>query len=263
MVSPPLHPATASPKARPRWAAWAARWWWVAVLLLSWDLYVRIKGFNVIVLPGPLDVARSLFDDGPELLEKLLLTLRAALMGLVLGAVLGTLAAVLAWASRLLSGLVAPLALLVRSVPFIVFIPILSRFLGYDTTMEVVVVGLLSFFPSFVLVSSGLAGLPAAASDLCAVYGAPRWRRLWLIALPAAVPNLFASIRISASFAVLGAMVAEYLTGIDGLGRMFLLARGDLEAGRSLAVSVVAAVTSLLLFNAAKAAEQAVNRRMS
>lgn len=58
-------------------------------------------------------------------------------------------------------------------------------------------------------------------------------------------------------------MVAEYLTGIDGLGRMFLLARGDLEADRSLAVSAVAAVTSLLLFNLAKSAEQAVNRRMA
>jgi ABC-type nitrate/sulfonate/bicarbonate transport system permease component len=148
-------------------------------------------------------------------------------------------------------------------VPFIVFIPLLSRFLGYNTTMEVVVVGLLSFFPSFVLVSSGLHGLPQASSDLCAVYGASRWRKLWLIALPAAVPNLFASIRITASFAVLGAMVAEYLTGIDGLGRMFLLARGDLEADRSLAVSAVAAVTSLLLFNLAKSAEQAVNRRMA
>lgn len=248
---------------RSPWAALVGRWWWVAVLLGAWEIYVRIKGFNVIVLPGPMDVARSLVADWPELLEKLLLTLRAALLGLVLGAVLGTVAAVLAWSSRLLSGLVAPLALLVRSVPFIVFIPLLSRFLGYNTTMEVVVVGLLSFFPSFVLVSSGLHGLPQASSDLCAVYGASRWRKLWLIALPAAVPNLFASIRITASFAVLGAMVAEYLTGIDGLGRMFLLARGDLEADRSLAVSAVAAVTSLLLFNLAKSAEQAVNRRMA
>jgi ABC-type nitrate/sulfonate/bicarbonate transport system permease component len=263
MVSPSFQPGPAPLGARARWSAWAGRWWWVAVLLLSWDLYVRIKGFNVIVLPSPLDVARSLVADGPELLANLLLTLRAALLGLLLGAVLGTLAAVLAWISRVLSGLVAPLALLVRSVPFIVFIPILSRFMGYDTTMEVVVVGMLSFFPSFVLVSSGLAGLPAAASDLCAVYGAPRWRRLWLIALPAAIPNLFASIRISASVAVLVAMVAEYLTGIEGLGRMFLLTRGELEADRSLAVSAVAAVTSLLLFNVAKAAEQAVNRRMS
>jgi NitT/TauT family transport system permease protein len=182
---------------------------------------------------------------------------------LLAGAFLGTLVAVVAWSSRFLSGIVAPLALLVRSVPFIVFIPILSRLMGYNTSMEIFVVTVFSFFPSFVLVSSGLAGLPAAASDLCLVFGATRWRKLVLIALPAAMPQLFASVRISASFAVLAAMVAEFLTGIDGLGRLFLLARGDLEADRALAASAVAAASSLVLFNLAKMAENAVNRRMT
>jgi ABC-type nitrate/sulfonate/bicarbonate transport system permease component len=238
-------------------------WWWMVLLLFAWDLYVRLKGFNVIVLPDPWTVARALANDWPTLGAKLLLTLRAAVAGLLAGAFLGTLVAVVAWSSRFLSGIVAPLALLVRSVPFIVFIPILSRLMGYNTSMEIFVVTVFSFFPSFVLVSSGLAGLPAAASDLCLVFGATRWRKLVLIALPAAMPQLFASVRISASFAVLAAMVAEFLTGIDGLGRLFLLARGDLEADRALAASAVAAASSLVLFNLAKMAENAVNRRMT
>lgn len=238
-------------------------WWWLVLLLFAWDLYVRLKGFNVIVLPDPWTVARALANDWPTLGAKLLLTLRAAVAGLLAGAFLGTVVAVVAWSSRFLSGIVAPLALLVRSVPFIVFIPILSRLMGYNTSMEIFVVTVFSFFPSFVLVSSGLAGLPAAASDLCLVFGATRWRKLVLIALPAAMPQLFASVRISASFAVLAAMVAEFLTGIDGLGRLFLLARGDLEADRALAASAVAAASSLVLFNLAKMAENAVNRRMT
>lgn len=239
------------------------RSWWLVVLLLSWDIFVRVKGFNVIVLPDPWTVARALAADWSTLASKLMLTLRAAVSGLFAGAILGTVVAILAWSSRILSGVVAPLAILVRSVPFIVFIPILSRMLGYNTEMEIFVVTMFSFFPSFVLVSSGLAGLPPAASDLCLVFGASRWRKLALIALPAAMPQLFASIRISASFAVLAAMVAEYLTGIDGLGRLFLLARGDLEADRALAASLVAAASSLILFNLAKTAEDAVNRRMA
>lgn len=239
------------------------RGWWLILLVAAWDLYVRAKGFNVIVLPSPWVVALAIANDWATLLEKLLLTLRAALLGLAGGALLGTVVAVAAWSSRLASGIVAPIAVFVRSVPFIVFIPILARLMGYNTAMEVVVVTLLSFFPSFVLVLSGLNGLPAAATDLCQVFGASRARRLWLIALPAALPKLFAAIRLSASFAVLGAMVAEYLTGIDGLGRMFLLARGDLEAERSLAASLVAAAASLALFNLAKVAEHRVNARMA
>lgn len=237
--------------------------WSLALLILLWDLYVRAHGFNVIVLPDPLTVARAIAGDWATYVEKLALTMRAAIVGLVLGALLGTLVAVVAWSSRLASGIVSPLAIAVRTIPFIVFIPILSRLMGYNVKMEIVVVTLLSFFPSFVLVSSGLSGLPLAAADFARVCGATRWRKLVLLALPAALPKLFTSIRLSASRAVLGAMVAEFLTGLDGLGRLFLLARGDLEAERALAAAVVAAIAALALFQLAAWAETAVNRRMT
>ena len=252
--------------ATPRWitvvGAPMRRLWWLVALLVFWDLYVRAKGFNVIVLPSPWTVAVALVQEWPILLEKLALTMRAAIAGLVLGALFGTLVAIIAWSSRIASGLVGPFAIAVRTIPFIVFIPILSRVMGYNVTMEIVVVTMLSFFPSFVLVSSGLHGLPAAASDLSTVFGATRMRKLTLIALPAALPKLFTSIRLSAPRAVLGAMVAEFLTGLDGLGRLFLLARGDLQAERALAAAVVAAVTALVLFHLAQWAENHVNRRM-
>ena len=237
--------------------------WSLALLIVLWDLYVRAQGFNVIVLPDPLTVAKAIANDWRTYAVNLGLTMRAAIAGLVLGALLGTFVAIVAWSSRLASGIVAPMAIAVRTIPFIVFIPLLSRVMGYNVKMEIVVVTLLSFFPSFVLVSSGLSGLPQAASDLSRVFGATRWRKLVLIALPAALPKLFTSIRLSASRAVLGAMVAEFLTGLDGLGRLFLLARGDLEAERALAAAVVAAIAALLLFHVAEWAERRVNARMA
>jgi NitT/TauT family transport system permease protein len=237
--------------------------WSLAALIVIWDLYVRAHGFNVIVLPDPLAVAKAIASDWPTYLDKLGLTMWAAVTGLVLGALAGTIVAIVAWSSRLASGIVAPLAMSVRTIPFIVFIPILSRMMGYNVRMEIVVVTMLSFFPSFVLVSSGLSGLPQAAADLARVFGATSWRSLVLFAMPAALPKLFTSIRLSASRAVLGAMVAEFLTGLDGLGRLFLLARGDLEAERAMAAAVVAALAALALFHVAEWAERYVNRRMA
>ena len=58
-------------------------------------------------------------------------------------------------------------------------------------------------------------------------------------------------------------MVAEFLTGLDGLGRLFLLARGDLQAERALAAAVVAAIVALALFHLAQWAEHYVNRKMA
>lgn len=236
--------------------------WWLAALVLVWDLYVRVHSFNVIVLPDPWTVIRTLMTDAETYLENLVLTMRAALTGLILGALLGTALAVVAWTSRFASGMLAPFALLVRSVPFIVFVPIVSRLMGYTLSMEIVVVTLLSFFPSFVLVASSLSSLPQASADLCDVFGASKVRKLCLISMPAALPALFTSIRLSASRAVLGAMVAEFLTGLDGLGRLFLLARAELEAEKALAAALVAAAAALVLFHAAEAAERFVNSRM-
>jgi NitT/TauT family transport system permease protein len=241
----------------------AARFWGVALVVLLWDALVRVYGFNVIVLPDPVAVVRAIFTDWRLYGSNTAITLAVAITGLVLGSVLGAVLAILGWVSRVVSGMVAPAALVVRSVPFIILIPILSRLLGYNLTMVVLVVTLLSFFPSFVLVSSGLASLPAAAADVGRVFGATRARALVHIALPAAMPGLFASIRLSASRAVLGAMVAEFLTGIDGLGKLFLLARGDLESERAFAAALVAAVAAIVLVHVAERLEGAIQRRMT
>ena len=240
-----------------------SRFWGLLAVVLLWEGLVRWYGFNVIVLPDPVAVVRAVFTDWRIYGYNTAITLTVAVTGLLLGSLLGTILAVMGWVSRVVSGMVAPAALVVRSVPFIILIPIFSRLLGYNLTMVVLVVTLLSFFPSFVLVSSGLSSLPPAAVDLGKVFGATRWRALIHIALPAAIPGLFASIRLSASRAVLGAMVAEFLTGIDGLGKLFLLARGDLESERAFAAALVAALSAILLVYFAERLEAAIQRRMT
>jgi ABC-type nitrate/sulfonate/bicarbonate transport system permease component len=240
-----------------------ARYWGLGLVVLAWDALVRWYGFNVIVLPDPLAVVKAVFTDWRVYGYNTAITLAVAVTGLVFGSVLGALLAVMGWVSRTIAGMVAPAALVVRSVPFIILIPIFSRLLGYNLTMVVLVVTLLSFFPSFVLVSSALSSLPAAAVDLGRVFGASRYRALVHVAMPAALPALFTSIRLSASRAVLGAMVAEFLTGIDGLGKLFLLARGDLESERAFAAAIVAALAAILLVSVAERLESSIQRRMT
>jgi NitT/TauT family transport system permease protein len=240
-----------------------SRSWGLLLLLALWDGLVRWKGFNVIVLPDPWSVMRAIAADWRLYLGAAGSTLGVAIAGLLLGSALGALLAICGWISRFVAGMVSPAALVVRSVPFVILIPIFSRLLGYNLAMVMTVVTLLSFFPSFVLVSSALTSLPPASVDLARVFGAPRLRALLTIALPAAVPSLFASIRLSASRAVLGAMVAEFLTGIDGLGKLFLLARGDLKAETAFAAALVATLAAVALFQVAGRIEAVVQRRMT
>jgi len=239
------------------------RLWALAAVMLVWHVYAVIQGFNRIVLPTPLSVLANIVEEWPLYAPKLALTMTVAIAGLILGAALGALGAIAAWISRIASAFVATSALVVRSVPFVVFIPILSRMMGYNVTMEITIVALLSFFPSFVLVSSGLSALPPSALDVSRAFGATTIKRLIYIALPISLTNLVAALRLSAARVVLGAMVAEFLTGLDGLGSVFLLARADLESERALGAAVIAAAAALILVQVGEALERWMNRRMT
>lgn len=237
--------------------------WALALLVVGWELYVAIQGFNAIVLPAPSSVLVSVFTDFGRYTGPTWATLWVSVAGLFIGSFIGGVFAILGWASALASGLVSVSALMVRSVPIVVFVPILATMMGYTTTMVVSMVALMSFFPSFVMVSSGLASLPATAKDVSRVYGATTLRELWYLALPAALPNWFSSLRLAASRAILATMVAEFLTGINGLGMLFLLARADLQSEVALGAAVIAAAAAIGLYYGAAFLEKHVNERLT
>lgn len=239
------------------------RLWALLVLIALWQAYVVAFDVNSIVMPRPADVLGSIITDWSRYAHELRTTLVVAVVGLLLGAAVGTVVAILAWISRVASGVVSMGVMIVRSTPLVVFVPILARALGYNVPMVIVVVTLISFFPSFVLVSSGLAGLPSAATDLSDVFGASKLRRLRYVALPAAMPKLFASIRLSSSRAVLGAMVTEFVTGVDGLGKLFLIARSELESELAIGAALIGGAAALVLFHVSEWLETWANQRMT
>jgi len=237
--------------------------WALVAVFVVWDVFVRVQGFNQIVLPSPASVFASLIQDSDVYVDATIKTLKVSLAGLMLGSIIGGVAAIVAWLSAFASGFVSASAIVVRSVPFVVFVPVLATIMGYTSGMVITIVALMSFFPSFVMVSSGLTSLPSAATDVSRVYGATPYRKLIYLALPAAASNWLASIRLSSSRAILAGMVAEFLTGIDGLGKLFLMARADLKSEQALGAAVIAAIASLILFYLAGLAEKLVNRRLT
>ena len=95
-----------------------------------------------------------------------------------------TFIAVLAWTSRLASGIVAPLGLVFSSVPVVTLIPVLARLFGYDIKTVVAIVVVISFLPAFVFTAAGLKSLPPGSDDLFRVLGASRWRRFAHLVAP-------------------------------------------------------------------------------
>ncbi|NIZ10582.1 ABC transporter permease [Pseudooceanicola sp. HF7] len=240
-----------------------AKYWGVIGVLLLWQGWVWAKDLNAIVMPQPLDVVRDLVTNPGIYLSNAALTLTLAALGLVMGMALGTAIAVLAWTSRLLSGILIPLGLIFSSVPVVALIPILARLLGYDVKTVLAIVVIISFFPAFVFTSAGLRALPPGSEDLFRVFGSSPWQRFIRLVLPSAVPSWMIALRLSAPPAVLSAMVAEFLMGTSGLGYMFRQSAADFQTDRAFGTSVVATAISVLCFTLATLAEKRVNARWS
>jgi NitT/TauT family transport system permease protein len=231
--------------------------WGILAILLGWQLWVSLAGLNRIVMPSPLDVVTDLAGAPGIYAAAAGQTVLLAAIGLVLGMALGTALAVLCWLSRLLAGLLTPLGLVFASVPVVALIPVLARIFGYDQRTVLAIVVIISFFPAFVFTSAGLRALPPGSDDLFRVLGAGTFRRLRLLALPAAVPEWAVAFRLAAANAILAAMVAEFLMGTSGLGHLFHAARTDLAMERALGASAVATVISVLSFLGASRLERA------
>lgn len=241
--------------------AFLQRYWGVIGILALWQAWVVLSGLNAIVLPTPASVVIDLASSPDLYATNALKTFFVAFSGLVLGIAAGIALAILAWASRLLNGLLTPLGLIFSCIPVVALIPIIARLLSYDIRTEIAIVAISAFFPTFVFVGAGLRALPPGSDDLFQVFGASRFQRFLRLVLPSAVPNLMIALRLTAPEAILAAILAELLMGTSGLGYMFRVAAGRLAMDRAFGTSLIATITAVACFGLVMVAERRVEAR--
>ena len=234
--------------------------WAVLLLLLLWQAWVMTTDYNSIVVVSPISVARDFLLHAPVYLLPALWTAGFALSGLALGMIAGLALAMACWWSRVLSGLLQPAALLLTATPVVCLIPLLARLFGYQGRTELVTVTIMTFFPSFVYAGAGLDRLPPRSLELFQTLHASRTKRLLLLALPAAVPNLAIALRVGTAYSILVTVVAEFLMQTGGLGDMFAVTMQQFNLHRAFGASIVAMALSTALYEAGTALEHRIRR---
>ena len=237
------------------------RWWVVALVVVLWQVLVAAGHVNPIILPAPGPVVGEFFSEPPFYLSPLGDTLATAAVGLFCGVCAGYLMAACAWYLPLLGGLFTPLALVLRSMPFVTLVPVLALVLGYGTTSAFVICSVVCFFPTYVLVATGMRTFPAGADALFTVMGASRRASFRRLVFPASLPSLATSIRISAATSILAALVAEYLMGTPGLASILNVALDDLFVTKVWTICLVVAVSAIAVFVATTRLEESVRER--
>jgi NitT/TauT family transport system permease protein len=229
--------------------------WPVALLIGAWELWIVAGGVPSIVAPSPLAVARELGAHPLVYAGAAATTTAVAAAGLVIGLALGVGLAILVWLTPFAAGLLTFPALLVQSTPLVALLPVIARLLGYGEPTVVAAAALITFLPTF-FVGAGLRASPPGTDALFSALGASRVTRLRRLALPAAVPSGLTALRVAAANSLLAALVAEYLIGQTGLGRMFADAQTQMLTAQAWGASLVATALSVTAYALARRAER-------
>lgn len=189
----------------------------LGLVVLGWDLIVRLNDIQPYVLPAPGLVVRTLIADWPVLAASLLVTLTTALEGFVAAALGGIVLALIFDLSRPLEDALLPYAIVLQVTPVIAIAPLLLIYLDQQTAV-VACAFIVAFFPVLANTALGLKSVDRNLGSLFALYGASRWQVLLHLKLPAAMPYMLAGLRIAGGLSLIGAVVAEIAAGAAGAG---------------------------------------------
>lgn len=233
------------------------------VVVVVWQALAGSGLIEAYLLPSPLAIGEEIVEFLPSMLSAAGLTGLNALIGLIVGTLLGIVGALLASATRLVDGMLAPVVAALSVVPIVALAPVLNTAFGADAqTGRQLIAALAAFVPVFINTARGLRQTRPVHRDLMRAYAATPWQSMRAITLRTAAPFTFTGIRLASSLAVISALVAEYFGGPrGGLGGLISTSAASSAYARAWAYVVAAIVLGLAFYLAALAIERLVSRR--
>lgn len=223
--------------------------------LLAWQLVVWIGAPREWLLPSPGAVAEVLWTDRGRLWFHAHATIMESAVGFALAATIGVILAIAIVGSRAVERTLYPWLVASQAIPILAVAPLVAVWLNYGTA-QVMVAFVIAFFPVVVTGVDGLRNVDPALARSVRTLGAGRLWTFRHVTFPAALPSLFSGLRMSAVFAVTGAVVAEYVGSDRGLGYLSEFSTAEFRTDRSFAAIVLLAVIGMAFFGAVSVAER-------
>ena len=250
--------AAAVPLKPRRWRGGIANWGppvAVAVVIVGLWYFVGsvvLEPSKSYLLPPPHAVFAVYFDPqvAPDMYEALWNTAVVALTGLVIAIVLGIVWAVAMNQARWIERSLYPYAVILQTIPILALVPLIGFWFGFDFTARVIVAILIALFPMVSNTLFGLQSVDAGQRELFALQHASRWIVLKKLQFPAALPAIFAGMRISAGLAVVGAIVGDFFfqRGTPGIGALISKYQARLNAEPLFAAIILASLFGVVVF---------------
>ena len=222
----------------------------VATLLLAWEIACRALRIPTYLLPAPSLIWQQSVAAGPVLLRHAWATLQTILGGFALSILVAAPLAMLIAASPTLANAIYPALVLTQSVPKVALAPILVTTIGANEASRLAVTVLVAFFPLVLSMATGLLAAPEELIELGRSLKITRWQEFARIRLPSAIPFVFSGLKLAITFAVVGAVVGEFVAADQGLGYQIVSALAFFKTPMAFGALLILSFLGITLFQA-------------
>ena len=225
-------------------------------VLTLWVSVVVFYEVPSYVFPSPTDIVEAFADNGPRLWESSVTTFSTSVTGLGIAASLGFILAIIFVRFQWVEQAFMPYVILTQTTPIVAVAPLIVLWAGSGLVSRAIVSMLICFFPIVVNSVKGFRSADRSQLELLQTYNAYPSQEMVMLRVPAAMPDIFAALRISATLCVVGSIVAELVTGNSGLGFLILQASYSLDTPLLFAAVLCAASMGVGLFLAVAGVER-------
>ncbi len=228
----------------------------LAVIVLIWFAVSEGEIVPAFMLPSPGAVLSAFVNNFSYMAKEAVFTLQEAVYGLAAGIVIAFVIATLMDKFEFIFKAFYPLLVISQTIPTIAIAPLLVLWMGYGMAPRITLVIITTFFPVAIGLLDGYKSVDEDSVNLLRSMGAGRVGIYRHVKLPSAVPGFFSGLRIASSYAVVGALIAEWLGGNNGLGVYMTRVKKAYSFDKMFAVIVFICLVSLLLMGLVRLIEK-------
>ncbi len=226
------------------------------IFVILWELICRAFHVPAYLVPAPSAIWTDTLKLAGPVAVHTLATTQTVLLGFLASLIVSLPLAVLITASPTIANTVYPLLVLTQSIPKVALAPILVVILGSNELPRVVVTFLVAFFPLVLSIAAGITAVPPELIELGRACRASKWRELWRIRLPYAVPFIFSGLKAAITLSVVGAVVGEFVNADRGLGYLIVTSTAFFQVPLAWGALVLLSLLGIILFQAVVIVEQ-------
>ncbi len=218
----------------------------ITAILIIWQILSSLNIIPKFLLPSPLDVIKAFTSDIALIAHHTGYTLTESLIGLIIGVISGFISALFMDSFSIVKKMLYPLIIVSQTIPTVAIAPLLVLWLGYEMTPKITLIAMTTFFPISVSLMNGFSSVDTDSIQLLKAMGAGKIQIYKHVKLPFSTPHFFSGLKISVTYAIIGAVVAEWLGGFDGLGVYMTRARKSYAFDKMFAIIFFISLLSLI-----------------